>query len=57
MLPAIVVACIALVSWNAIGAGYAVIWATLWVLGVPLVVLGTLTWRRASRRIKGLKSY
>jgi hypothetical protein len=53
MLPALVVACIAVVTWNAIAAGYAAIWTWTWLFGVPLGVLGILSWRRASGRIRG----
>ena len=50
MLPALVVACMALVTWNPIAAGYAVIWATLWFIAVPLLGLGIYAWRSASSR-------
>jgi hypothetical protein len=53
MLPALVVACIALATWNAIAGGYAVVWVWLWLFGLPLVGLGILSWRRASERLRG----
>lgn len=50
MLPALIVACIAFVSWNAMAAGYAGIWAFYWIFGAPLVALGIYAWRSASSR-------
>ena len=50
MLLALIVGGIALVQWSPIGAGYAFIWAFLWLAGVPLLGMCIYAWRSVSRR-------